>query len=210
VIDHRFAVLGALISLIGSGGYAIDTLRGRTQPNRITWALWALAPSIAFAAELSEHAGLGSLMTFAVGFGPLMVTIASFLNRKAYWRLTRFDALCGCLSVGALAMWALTGKGDVAIAFSILADLWAGIPTLYKSHRHPESESVKAFLGGVAGATITLLALQPGGWAFAGYAFPLYILVFDACVSGLILAPRVRARRSGRTDQEPIHGEILS
>lgn len=192
MIDRHFALLGALIPLLGTAGYALDTLRGRTQPNRVSWSLWAIAPLIAFAAELTEHAGLESLMTFAVGFGPALVILASFLDSQAYWRLTRFDVLCGVISVIALAMWALTGRGDVAIAFSILSDLWAGVPTLRKAAGFPESESIKAFVGGVAGAAITLLALPGHSWHFSGFGFPLYILLFDGVMCTLMLLPRLR------------------
>lgn len=192
MIDRHFAILAALVALTGSSGYALDTLRGRTQPNRVSWGMWAVAPLIAFAAELTEHAGLNALLTFAVGFGPLLVVIASFLDPHAYARFTRLDILCGALSLAALGMWALTGTGDVAIAFSILADLWAAIPTLRKAHRRPETESAKAFLFSAVGCVITLLTIVPGQWAFASYAFPVYILLIDCTLSALILRPRLR------------------
>ena len=199
VIDSHFAILGGLLPILGSAGYALDTFRGRTQPNRVSWLLWTLAPLIAFAAELAQHVGLAALLTFAVGFGPLLVVVASFLDPQAYWRITRGDILCGLLSVAALAMWALTGKGDVAIAFSILSDLFAAIPTIRKAHTHPESESAKAFIAGAVGAAITLLAIKPHSWSFASFGFPLYILVAGAIISALILNPRPRTRATART-----------
>ncbi len=204
MIDRHFAILAVIVTLTGSGGYALDTLRGRTQPNRVSWAMWAIAPLIAFAAELSEHAGLKSLLTFGVGFGPLLVVIASVLDPRAYARLTRFDIVCGGLSVAALGMWALTGQGDVAIGFSILSDASAAVPTLRKAAAEPGSESPKAFVGGALGAAITLLTIAPGQWTFAGFGFPLYILLIDSLLLALILrgsrrdctppvAPAVRA-----------------
>jgi hypothetical protein len=98
--------------------------------------------------------------------------------------------MCGVLSLIALAMWAITGRGDVAITFSILADLLAGVPTLAKALRRPESESAKAFVGGVTGAAVTLLALPAHAWSFAHYGFPLYIFVFDGIIAALLLGAR--------------------
>jgi hypothetical protein len=190
MIDRHFAILAALITLAGSAGYALDTLRGRTQPNRVSWVMWAIAPLIAFAAELTEHAGLESLLTFSVGFGPVLVLLASFLDPRAYTRITRLDLVCGALSAAALAMWALTGRGDVAIAFSILSDLWAAIPTVHKALRRPESESAKAFVPSAIGCVITLLTIRH--WVFANYGFPIYILLIDTTLSALILTPRRR------------------
>ena len=34
MIDPWFAILAALIILMGNGAYAVDTVRGKTQPNR--------------------------------------------------------------------------------------------------------------------------------------------------------------------------------
>ncbi len=198
MIDRHFAILAAIVTVAGSAGYALDTLRGRTRPNRVSWGLWALAPLIAFAAELSEGVGLKSLMTFGVGFGPALVLAASFHDRRAYARLTRLDGICAGLSLVARVMWALTGQGEVAIAFSILSDLLAAIPTLEKARRDPESESPKAFVGGVAGAVITLLTIPAGGWDFASVGFPLYILLIDATLLTLILRPRGARRQSPR------------
>lgn len=192
MIDPRFAILGALITVAGSASYARDTLRGRTQPNRVTWMLWTLAPLIAFAAELAQHAGLDALLTFAVGFGPLLVVIASYLDRQAYYKLTRLDAACAGLSLAALLAWGLTGTGDVAIVFSILADVFGGIPTLRKAHAQPRSESASAFVASACGAAITLLTIRAGDWNFANAGFPLYILGADATMSTLILVPRRR------------------
>jgi hypothetical protein len=192
VIDARFAILGALITVAGSASYARDTMRGRTQPNRVTWILWTVAPLIAFAAEVVQGVGLESLMTLAVGVGPLLVVIASYLDPRAYYRLTRFDLICGALSVAALIAWGVTGTGDVAILFSILADFFGLIPTLRKAYRDPESESASAFVASGCGSVITLLTVAPGNWTFANVGFPLYILAADLTLSSLILIPRRR------------------
>ena len=201
MIDPRFAILGALITVAGSASYARDTLRGRTQPNRVTWMLWTIAPLIAFAAEVVQGVGLASLMTLAVGVGPLLVVIASFLDPRAYYRLTRFDGICAVLSLAALVAWGLTGTGDIAILFSILADFFGLIPTLRKARRDPESESASAFVASGCGAVITLLTVAPGAWTFANVGFPLYILAADMTLSSLILVPRHRRGRAAGGDE---------
>ena len=108
MIDPRFAILGALIVLTGNAAYARDTVRGETQPNRVSWMLWALAPMIAFAAQVAQGVGLDAVLTLAVGIGPLLVVAASFLDPKAYARVTPFDAGCAALSLIALGAWAAT------------------------------------------------------------------------------------------------------
>jgi hypothetical protein len=192
MIDARFAILGALIILTGNAVYARDTVRGNTQPNRVSWMLWALAPMIAFAAEVVQGVGLNAVLALAVGVGPLLVVAASFLDPKAYARVTPFDAACGVLSLIALGAWAATGRGNVAILLSILADFLAAIPTIRKAYRYPHTEHAIAFLSGVAGATITLLTIKPEDWGVASAAFPAYIALDSGLIALLILMPRPR------------------
>ncbi len=184
MISEKFILLGAMLNLIGSTGYLRDTLRGKTRPNRISWFLWAVAPIIAFSAEITHGVGLPALMTFMVGFGPLLIFLGSFVNRKSVWKLTKLDIVCGILSVLAIVLWQLTGSGVLAIALSIAADALAGVPTLVKAYKDPDSESWNVFLFGGTSALITLLAINT--WDFAHVAFPLYIFLICAALVVLI------------------------
>jgi len=178
MISEKFILLGTVFNLMGSTTYAYQTLKGKTQPNRVSWFLWAVVPMIAFVAQLNEGVGLQVLMTFMVGFGPLLVFASSFVNRKAYWKISRLDIICGVLSVLAVALWWMTGKGNVAIALSIAGDFLAGVPTLIKAYKQPETEHPDVFRNGAISALITLLTIK--SWTFASYGFALYI--FSICV----------------------------
>lgn len=187
MIDSHFVIIGALLQVIGTASYLIDTLKGKAKPNRVTWFLWAVSPFIALSAELKHGVGLIALMTFMVGFMPLLIFIASFANRKAYWKLSQLDIVCGLLSVGGLILWQLTGSGNVAILFSLLADVLAWIPTFVKSLKEPESENWHFFLFDAASAGIALLAIDK--WNFAHWGWPLW--VFSSCLI-LVLVIRFR------------------
>lgn len=197
MISDKFVLVGALLNIIGSSTYAYNTIKGKTKPNRVTWFLWALAPLIAFSAELGEHVGLQALMTFMVGFGPLLVLLASFVNRKAYWKITRLDIACGVLSIAALVLWRVTGTGAVAIWLSIAADMLAAVPTLIKSYLEPETEHPDVFRNGALSAGITLLTIKQ--WTFANYGFPAYIFLICVVLYALIkfkLGKRIALRAS--------------
>jgi len=175
MISQNFVLLGALFNIWGSATYALSTLKGKTKPNRVGWLLWALAPLIAFAVEINQGVGLRSLMTFMVGFGPALVFTASFVNKKAYWKISRLDIVCGALSALALVLWLVTRVGDIAIWLSIASDLLASVPTIVKSWREPETEHPTVFRNGAISAAITLLTVKT--WTLANYGFPLYILL---------------------------------
>ncbi|KKS98104.1 MAG: hypothetical protein UV73_C0003G0046 [Candidatus Gottesmanbacteria bacterium GW2011_GWA2_43_14] len=175
MLDERFVIAGVILSLVGGLKYLIDTVKGKTQPNKVTWFLWALAPLIAFAAEMKEGVGMQSLMTFIVGFNPLMIFLASFINRKSTWKLSSFDIICGGLSVLGLVLWQITKVGNLAIALSLAADGLAGVPTIVKAYRAPETESDLLYLLTGINAIITLATID--NWNFAHFAFPVYILL---------------------------------
>lgn len=177
MISDKFIILGVLLQLWGCLVYARDTIRGDTKPNRVTWFLWFLAPTIAFAAEINKGVGLVSLMTLSVGLGPLIVLAASFANKKSYWQLRWTDYICGFLSLLGLALWLIYRDGNIAIVLNIFADLSAAAPTLVKSFNHPETESVEAYWVAVVNAGITLLAINT--WTVANYGFPIYIFLVN-------------------------------
>jgi hypothetical protein len=104
MLNSNFIIIGALIGAAGSVAYLIDTVKGKVRPNRVSFLLWSIAPLIAFFAQIRQGVGFEALMTFSTGFMPLTVFIASFVNKQAEWKLTRFDLLCGILSLMGLAL----------------------------------------------------------------------------------------------------------
>jgi hypothetical protein len=184
MLDERILLIVPVLSLIGSGRYVYDVLRGQAKPNLVTWVLWTLAPMIAFAAQINQGVGIQSILTFMVGVGPLLVVIAALIRRDGIWKATRFDYVCGALSIFGLILWLITQQGNVAILFAIFADALAALPTIKKSYADPKSESYLVFLFGSINATLTLLTIQV--WTFANYAFPVYILAVCLLLVALI------------------------
>ncbi len=184
MLDEKFVILGALLSFYGGLSYLVDTIKGKNKPNRVTWFLWALAPLIAFSAELEKGVGLTALMTFMAGFNPLMILLASFVNKQSYWQLNKMDYVYGSISVFAIIIWKITGEGNLAILFAILADAFASIPTVIKSYHQPETESSSIYLFAMMNSGIALLTIKD--WNFAHYGFPAYIFLLCALVYSLV------------------------
>jgi len=180
MLNQNFVIIGTLIGAAGALAYLWDTIKGKVRPNRVSFLLWAIAPMIAFAAQIKQGVGLESLMTFSTGFLPLLIFIASFTNINADWKLTSFDVACGFLSVVGLILWLITKVGNVAIFFSIVADGLAALPTLIKAYKYPETEIAWPWLATCVGVTLTLLTLQE--WTFANSGFIIYIFTLDLII----------------------------
>lgn len=184
MLHPNFVIIGTLIGAVGSFAYLIDTVKGKVKPNRVSFLLWSIAPFIAFAAQIKQGVGLESLMTFSTGFLPLTVFIASFVNKKAEWKLTKFDLICGALSIIGLILWLVTKVGNVAIFFSIVADGLAAVPTLVKAYKYPDTEMAWPWLATVFGVVLTLLTLNE--WTFANSAFIVYIFIVNTIIFSLV------------------------
>ena len=184
MLNQNFVIVGTLIGAIGTLAYLVDTIKGKVKPNRVSFLLWSIAPFIAFAAQVKQGVGLESLMTFSTGFLPLTTFIASFVNKKAEWRITRFDLICGALSIFGLILWVITKVGNVAITFSILADALAAIPTLVKAYKYPDTEIAWPWIMTDVGVVLTLLTLN--GLTFANSGFIIYIFVVNTLIFSLV------------------------
>jgi hypothetical protein len=184
MLNQNFVILGAIIGMVGGLKYVVDTIKGKVKPNRVSWFLWFIAPLIAFFAEVRQGVGIQSLMTFIVGFEPFVVFVASFVNKKSVWKISRFDIVCGAFSVLGIILWYITKVPDVAIVFSIVADGFASLPTIAKSYTHPETENIWTYLATSINAVITLLTINI--WNLANYAFPIYIFIVNLIVFVLV------------------------
>jgi hypothetical protein len=184
MLHSNFIIVGTLIGAAGSVAYLIGTVKGKVKPNRVTFLLWSIAPFIAFFAQITQGVGLEALMTFSTGFTPLIVFLASFINKQAEWKLTRFDLICGILSVLGLVLWMITKVGNVAIFFSIVADGLAAVPTIVKAYKYPDTEIAWPWIATVVGVILTLLTLST--FTFANCGFILYILVVNTLIYFLV------------------------
>jgi len=182
--------VGAIISLVfGVLPYIKDTLKGKTKPNRVTWLIWAIAPLIATFAAIADGVGWSVVPVFMAGFGSLLIFAVSFVNKNSYWKLEIFDYFCGFCSLLALAFWAITKEPVVAIVLAIVSDGFATVPTLMKSWKHPETETLNAYTAPLFGILTGFTAIKT--WNFSSLAFPIYLLIISILIIFAILRPKM-------------------
>ena len=118
-------VIAALASLVAAIAYIRSMSKGKTKPNRVTWLMWTIAAFTAAWAAFSSGVTWAAVPVFMSGLSPFMILLASFFNKRAYWRLSALDYVCGALSSLALVLWYITENPDVAIVFAIFSDALA-------------------------------------------------------------------------------------
>ena len=177
MLPEKFIFIGVAINLFCSLWYIKSILKGNTRPNIVSWFIWMLAPFIGVFLQLKAGAGFSSLGVFMAGFGPFLVLSFSIWKRAYFWKLEKFDFVCGFFSVLALTFYILTKNPALSIIFAILSDGLAYIPTLVKTWKSPESESSSTYFGGITNNVISLFIIKD--WSFAIYSFNIYLILIN-------------------------------
>jgi hypothetical protein len=193
VLPGYAVYVAALIGAGGVTGYIRDTIRGNTFPHRVTWFLWGLIPLVTLVVQLRAHVGVQTFMTLSYFVTPTAVVVVSFAARRGSWAVTPFDWACGGICLTAVAVYAATLKGNLAITLLLTAELFAALPTVRKSWKAPETETWTVFLAGFVSSIITLLTVTH--WTFPTYALSSWIGLQSTTQVVLVrgrLGPRLR------------------
>jgi hypothetical protein len=191
------AAIAIAVRLAASGQYAMAVARRRARPNIVTWFLWGVTPMIAVAAQIDGHWGPEVAVTFVLGLGPLVVSAVAFRTDRSASRLTPFTSSCAAASVAGIVAWQVTANPATAIAFCILADLLASLPTLQKAYGAPESEYAPPYLLSMLAMLITMGTVDDGD--FISYGFPVYIFLINVALFAFAALPVARIA-AGTTD----------
>jgi hypothetical protein len=167
-------LIAASATLVAAIAYIRSMFKGKTKPNRVTWLMWTVAPFTASFAAFSSGVTWAAVPVFMSGLSPCLILLSSFINRRAYWKLSAFDYACGALSVLALVLWYVTENPNVAIVFAIFSDALAAVPTIRKAWRNPQTEFRWPFVVGVFSPLTSFLVATD--WAFSEIAFPAYLV----------------------------------
>ncbi len=192
MLPEFYAIIGAIIGSLGGFYYLYETIVGKAQPNRITWVLWGIFPVIIFVAQRVQGVEGLSWVSFVAGLMPLLIVTASFFNKKAYWKSEPRDYYLMAAAIIGLILWAITDNPNLALLFSLLADMLASIPTLVKAYRHPHSESWIAYAISTFGFGISFLSVRT--YNCENTTFVAYVFILNGTLA--VLASRNRKHQN--------------
>lgn len=172
-----------MLRILAGLDYLLATLKGDAQPNPVTWLCWALAPLVAFVAQLDATIQPTAWVTLVLGAGPLLIFLVSVTKGKV-WKIGLFDILCGSSAIVGIMLWQVTSDPVMALIFGILADILGSIPTLRKAYIAPDSEKATPYLLSIASMTVTIATIHD--WHFLNYGFPVYMFLINLTLFTLI------------------------
>lgn len=191
MLPEYCAIIGAIIGSLGGFYYLYETIVGKAQPNRVTWLLWGVFPMVIFVAQRAQGVEGVSWASFVAGFTPLLVVAASFFNKNAYWKSGPRDYVLMAAAIIGIILWVMADNPNLALLFSLLADMLAGAPTLIKSYRHPRSESWIAYGISAFGFGVSLLSVQT--YNFENATFVAYLFILNGVLA--VMASRSRTHQ---------------
>ncbi len=175
-------VVAGVLALSGSVPYVIDTLRGRTRPNRATWLVYVVIGSCVVASSWAAGGRWSLLVPVAYIIGPAAILLASIRHGEGGW--SRFDRWC--LAGAAVGMLAWLGSGDprVGVWLHTSVDALGTLPTLRKSWRDPAHENRSAWTIYAVASLLNLFAINV--WTVGEAVFPMWLALGCTSVAGIL------------------------
>jgi hypothetical protein len=191
------AILAGIIAISATAPYIVNTIRGKTRPNIVTWFTWASLSAITAVAAFSGHAYQTAIFAGALAACDYVIVIVGL--RHGLKKYTKFDVICQILALVGIVLWRLTGVPAVAVAIVIIADLIGALPTYRHSWHMPHEETWQTFAYGSVAALLAIFSVKNLNFISLGY--PIYI--FLSCVSFLFTIKYRLRKLPQRTSRNP-------
>src|SRR5262245_13093780 len=138
------APLAGALTMVCVVPYLLDTVRGTTKPQRMSWFVFSVMAGIASVSQFAAGASAGAWLTAgaAVGFGA--VFIVSLPHGEGGFRPADLSVLA--VAAAGLVLWATTGDPLTALLAIVVAEVAAIMLTVTKAYRAPETETSSAWL----------------------------------------------------------------
>jgi hypothetical protein len=189
-LRNIIALVGATIGAAGAIPYILDTIKGKTHPNIVTWVTYTIINTVSMIAAYQS----GAIQTAIFGaFGVLAVSSIAVVGIKhGVRKYTAFDIACQILAIAGIIAWRLTGEPAVAVSIMLAVFAIASAPTWRHAWLQPFAETWEGFFIGIVGTVITLASLAD--FNFVSLAMLIAILCNNTIIIFIVLSRRRVAR----------------
>jgi hypothetical protein len=181
-------IIAGVVGVLAYIPYVRDILKRTTKPERASWIIWSLEYAALFAAQAAKGA-TDSLWLIGLQLLGVLV-IAALSIRYGFGGFGKGKiVLLGC-AILALIAWHFTNNASLAIIILVGIEMAAIVPTLIKTYRNPETETLSTWaIIGVAG----LLALPAvASSELILYLYPASLVVINF---GVVVAAKLGKRK---------------
>jgi hypothetical protein len=185
---NRWIIGTLILSIISPIFYSRSIFAHKAKPHKVTRLIVWLA-SIAGVLAVVHSSNLAGKI-----FAGIFLARATYLLvlslKYGVGGASKLDKVCLVIGVFALAVYAVTGSGLLAISFGVLSDLIGYIPTFVKTWHDPTSENPTFFAIEGLASFLGVLAI----WQLrVDIILPIYFVLCSAAVVALIYRKRLSA-----------------
>ena len=183
-----YGQLAGLLVILGVIPYVIGILKGKTRPNRATYAIWAVVNVI----NVSSYITVGARTTIwtGLGFAFTAILILGLSVKHGMGGFSKFEVACLVLASIAIYLWVATKSAEIALFTSYAAIMLGFLPTIKKAYLLPHTENTISWVMVAIASSLNLTALS--SWAPDIAITPVSNAVFDVIVTAFLLFPTVR------------------
>lgn len=185
-------ILAVIITFIGYAPYVWNTLKGKTRPHIFSWFTWALVTFLVFALQLYGKGGAGTYTTLAAAFLCTLIFILGLKNGKR--DITKFDVIVFIFSLIATSIWVFAKQPIISTLLLVAINTLATLPTIRKSWKDPNSETL--FLWEMAALRNFLGILALSNYSVLTWLYPATNVLANV-IESLVLIFRRRRLKEG-------------
>lgn len=189
-IKAALGVITVILSIIGHVPYLLDILKGKTKPHAYTWFVWTLLTGIACIAQFVGGAGPGAWTTAVTTLLSLSIFLLSLKHGSK--DITVSDKWCLAGALAAIVVWVFTDSPVLSIILVTVIDALAFMPTVRKTFKAPEQETLFTYALNVLRHGLTVGAIQT--YSIVTVLYPVALLLMNGCMTLLIVLGRKKKR----------------
>lgn len=191
MLKTSIGIIAVGLTFIGYIPYLGDIFAGKTKPHIYSWFLWGFVTVIAFALQVSAHAGPGAFVTLAAATVSLVIFALGI--REGEKDITKIDTVFFVLAFIAIAVWLFAKQPVISIILVSTIDMLGFAPTFRKSWNKPYSETLFTYLLNTFRHGLSILALQ--SYSIVTWLYPVTWVLANGLFSVTLLIRRKQLQR---------------
>jgi hypothetical protein len=189
-MQEIFAVVSAVLIFVASPPYIIDTIKGKTKPERVTWFIFSILGIIAFISQLLLGASWS--LVFSGLDTVCSILIFSLSIKFGVGGHTKLDIAAIFIATIGVLIAVLAKEPIISLLGVILADLSGVILTIKKTFLNPKSETSITWI--LVGTASLFGILSVNKISFGILLYPVYLLIANYSIPLVQLIGKLRSK----------------
>lgn len=191
-MENIFGMTAGIVGILGAIAYIRDTYYRKTKPHRFAWFIFLLISVISFTSQYALGAKASLFYAGWFVFNNIIIFGLSLRRNGGYGGATPINILGLILALGSIILWKIFASPFAALISVLIAEIIGALMIVFKSYKHPQTETVAMWALGIVGAA--LMGLSVGKFDLALLAFPAYLFIANIAIVLAIFIGKYRQK----------------